>query len=330
MANTIRKLAKSKAEQIGRVSLGNTDFTVAVDGNLVLALVNGYRVADAPLHQDPISGVIPILAALATKIFQKSWYAGAVLNVYEGEWDTNGKYPSLEFMEAMVSALNKTIGSSSIKIHKNTDPAPKFINKQTISFNQEALENNLAHYSKQITLCLKLAEHLVDKTEVFTRIKLVKSTWGMDKVVNDINGIKAKLKEIEELFNVLGSSVNIANKAVSRLQSRISKNVAVSQDDKNFVVAVLVPDILVTFDKIKKSLIAMVTILAPLYNLERSFKEYTGNPISWSIPGSLVEDFKESFSVIIDFLVDIPSVEMDVMEPLEVLQTKLKSRVSNI
>lgn len=327
MSSLIRKLAKNKAEQIGRISVGDTDFTLAVDGNLVLALVNGYRVADANLHQDPVPMLVPVLAALITKTFQKNWSEGAKVDIYEGEWDTSGKYPSKNFMDAMITNLSKTVGNSSIKLHKDGNgSSQKLMGKQTISFNQDSLVNNLNLYSQQISTCMKMAERLSDKAEVFSRVKLVKTTWGMDKIITEISNVKSKLGEIEKVLNELGGSVSLATKAAGRLQHRLEKNLQATQDDKKFIAMVLIPDIVVTFDKIKKSVIYLVTTLAAINNIEKLFKDYTGNPISWSMSSSLVEDFRESYSVLVDFLVDIPTIEMDVMEPLEVLQAKLKSR----
>jgi hypothetical protein len=326
---TFTKLAGSRAEQIGRISLDKNDFTIAADGNLVVGLVNGYKVVDADMYQDPQENILKVMATLIAKAYTNMWNEDSKINIYEGEWDSSNKYPSKNYMNNMVDLLKSYIGSDVVILHKVENPNPTIINTPTISLNKGSILNNLKKYTEQLEDLTKIADRLQDKSEAVTRTKFVKTIWGIDKVIEEINAVKKSMPEVEKAVNELGTNVSLSVKALARLQHRVETNTVSSNDDIKFVFSVLIPDILLSFDKIKNAVIKIVTILNPLYNIERIFKQHTGNPSNWSVPGNLVDDIKEAFSVLVEFLVDIPTIEMDVMEPIEVLKARLATRFSS-
>lgn len=328
MRRILKKASSKTVEQIGRLDLDGDVFTIAADGDLALGLVNGYRVVDSNLNEDPFSEIIPVMASIITKAFRDKWYEGMKIDFYDGEWDSAGKYPSEEFKNRLLEKLVDDLGSDNLTIQQNSPgaviPAPR------VSLNPKDLVGNLEAYGNQLGSLVEYAEHMLEKTESITRVRLVESMWGVKDVVKSLDEVKSKIPYLEEVFDNLGFNCNMGKKSVGRLAYRIKSGAPVTPDDRKYIHSILIPDVMASFDAIKVASTKLVTALAPLYCLEETFRALTGNPVHWSIPGTLIEDFKEAYGYLVGFLASVPNTEMNVMEPLELLQGSIlaKSQVS--
>lgn len=314
-----KKKASSEVEQIGKVIIGDDHFTIAADGNLALGLVNGYRVVDSDLYIDPISEIVPVMSALIAKSFRDKWDDGAVLNIYENEWDSKGKYQSKEFMQSLIDELGMAIGKNNVKIHPSIDPR-SFIPEQA-KLDKSNLLDTIQSYSERINFVLRVSEVLLEKTEAITRTRIIKTMWGADKIIERLEVIKENKDLLTAIFDDLGANINISLKALNRISHRITID-SPSVEDMKYVNQILIPDIINTFNIIKSSVSNLVYIIYPLYNIDALFKTFTGNPANWSLPGNLIEDVKELYGVLIDFLVDAPIIDIDLIQPLELLQER--------
>lgn len=321
MVRLIKKASSRKLDQIGRVDLDDDVFTIAADGNLILGLVNGYRIVDSNIHGNPEQEVIPLMSSVISKSYRDKWYEGLKINVYEGEWDTGGKYPSKEYLAILLDNLKDDVGSENIEVHESNSEG--LLDKPKVMLNKKSLLENLNNYSENLEEVLIYAEHMLEKVDSLSRIRLVESMWGVKEVVEDIELVKSKKSYLDEVFNNLGLNCNLGRKAVDRLSFRINSEQGLSGDDRKYVRSILVPDSLTSFDETKKAVSKMVVALEPFYRLEEKFKALTGNPVNWSIPNTIIEDFREAYEVLVKFLMNVPSLEKNVMEPLEVMQVNL-------
>lgn len=326
MNRFLKKASSNKAEQIGRIDLEDDTFTIAADGDIVLGLVNGYRVIDANLHENPIEEITTTMASVIGKAYQDRWKKGLRLKCHEGEWDTQGKYPSKEYMRTLLSHLRKEIGSGNISHIKESPEA--LIESPKVCLDPEALQQNLRKYSESSNRLVAYTERLLEKTEEITRVQLVSSMWGVTDIIKDIDQVKANLEPLSAAYNTVGRNANFSRRAIERLQVRLSSGAASTPEGKKYIKLVVAPDIVNSFDQIRKAIPYIVRTLTPFYRLEKNFKALTGNPINWSIPGSLLEDFREAFVVALEFLSNIPEVEKGVMEPLAMLQNSFVSSES--
>lgn len=317
MSRLLKRASSRKVEQIGRVDLDSDVFTIAADGNLVLGLVNGFRVVDANLHQDPIPDIVPVMSSLIAKAFRDKWYEGRRVTFLEGEWDSSGKYPSKEFMEALMSHLEIEVGSSSVVVLNETPreliPSPK------VELNNKDLQNHLNSYCESLVDLLNFSERIIEKSEVLAKYRLVGTIWGIGEVINDLEKVRGNLDLLEDVFDSVGLNCNISRKSIARLIYRLQSPSQVTPDDKKYTRTILIPGVIGSFDFIKKGVAQLIKELYPLYCLEEKFRASTGNPMNWSIPGNLVEDFKEAYEFLLNFAMKIPSVELNVVEPLEQL-----------
>lgn len=318
MRRILKKASLKTIEQIGRLDIDGDVFSIAADGDLVLGLVNGYRVVDSNLHEDPYSDIVPVMSSVISKAFRDKWYEGLKINFYDGEWDSSGKYPSEEFKIRLLGKLDEDVGSDNIVTHK--EDRDSVIPEPRIALNTKSLVDNLETYGSQLQSLVEFAEHMVEKTEAILRIKLVESMWGVKEVSKGLDEVRSKIPFVAEVFNNLGLNCNLGKKSVNRLAFRVKAGSPTTQDDRKYIRSVLIPDMMASFDAIRVATSKLVINLAPIYRLEDNFRALTGNPVHWSIPGTLIDDFKEAYEYLVGFLSNIPSIEINVMEPLELLQ----------
>lgn len=319
MSRIVKKAAERKAELIGKVDLSDQVFTVAADGNLVLGLVNGYKVVDANLYEDPIKVIVPVMAGIVAKAYREDWYSGLKITFYKGDWDSLGKYPSAEFMDGMVKELSHLVGKANVCISEGSVDAGEMIANPTIGVGNTNLTVNLVNYSKQLEKLLLSMETAMDKAQGLLRVKLVDTMWGINEVQKELDPVRQGFPNLGKTFNMLGQNISMSTKAINRSLYRLNMG-NLTPDDRKFIGTVLVPDITVSFENIRALVSSILKLFAPLYKLDNMFRAYTGNPVSWSVPNNLITEFKESFMVLLDFLVDVPVIELSTMEPLEVVQ----------
>jgi hypothetical protein len=327
LSRIVKKASEKKAELIGKVDLGDQVYTIAADGNLALGLINGYRVVDANLYENPIPIIVPVMAGLIAKAYRDSWVEGSSVSVYKGDWDSLGKYPSGEYLEAFLKELSHLIGKANILVKEGPSDQHECISNPQVSADNQQINTNLANYGKQLEEVLKAVEILMDKTQAILRVKLIGTMWGISDVQKELEPVRNYFPTMEKTFNSIGQGVTLTIRAINRVLYRINMG-KLSMDDKRYIGSVLVPDITNSFESIRKQVSFLLKTLAPLYKLERMFRTYTGNPVSWSIPNNLIIDFKDSFLVLVDFLADVPVIELSTMEPLEVVQSSFMKTLS--
>jgi hypothetical protein len=325
----IKKAASRKAELVGTINLNNKIFTVAADGNMALGLVDGYKVIDHNLYDDPIPNIVPVLSSIIAKAFRDMWHDGLTIDIINSDWDSKGKYPSKEFKEAFIKELSDIVGSDSIRILEKSDEVLDEVKNPVMFVNNGKLSVNLQKYSDQVKQILLSFESLMEKTSSIMRIKLVESTWGMNDVMSLLDQVRSNSLKAEEIFKKIGQASQTTDRSSNRILCRINSNNTLTKDDNKFIVAVLIPDILISYESLKNNVCEALKIYGPIYKLDNVFKNLTGNLCSWSIPSNLLIDFKEDFEVLINFIADTPVIELTVMEPLESIQLKLSGLKSS-
>jgi hypothetical protein len=319
LSRIVRKAAEKKAELIGKVDLANKVYTIAADGNLVLGLVNGFRVVDCNMYTNPIAVIIPVMAGIIAKAYRDSWFNGSKVTMYKGDWDSLGKYPSEDYLNALVKELGHLIGKDNVCVQEGVLNPSEIIENPDLKLNGQKLVLNLNQYSKQLEDLMVALERAMEKGQAILRVKLVGTMWGVTEVQKELEVSRLGFPEMDTLFNRLGQSTNLSVKAINRFLYRVSM-ASLTEDDKKFVGTVLVPEITKAFENIRMLVSELLKLFAPIYKLDNVFRTYTGNPVSWSIPNNLIIEFKDAFTVLLNFLVDVPVIELSIMEPLEVVQ----------
>jgi hypothetical protein len=330
LSRIVKKAAEKKAELIGKVDLAGQVYTVAADGNMALGLVNGYKVVDANMYEDPIKTIIPVMSGILAKAYRDNWFSGLKISLYKGDWDSLGKYPSEEYLEALAKELTHLVGKANVCVLEGIVNPGEVIPNPELRVADQNLVTNLSQYSKQLDILLLALERAVDKGSSLLRVKFVDTMWGVSEVQKELESVRASYPQMEALFGKLGQNVTMSTKAINRFLYRLKMGTALTPDDRKFIGSVLIPDITNSFENIRVLVANLLKVLAPLYKLDNMFRAYTGNPVSWSVPSNLIIEFKDSFTVLLDFLVDVPVIELSTMEPLEVVQNNFTKTATTV
>ena len=323
MKHLLRKISREKAELLGRVKIGDVDVSVAASNGMVSGVVNGFKVVDAGLYEDFIERITPVLSMVISKIFRDKIEDGGKLQIWEKEWDTKGKYPSKNLLESLLKDLGRHLDDSAINIDRESDPEVSPAKEEALPANIDidGLLENLQKFSEQASNVYRYSDRAMDRARVLTRRKLIPEMYGAEDTQGVIDGIKSNVQDTEAAVNKMGFDMNGVVKSTNRLVARLKK-VSQTSDDKKYVSTILIPDITNAFYGIRDAVIKTVVALTPLTNIDDVFRANTQNPASWFLPTNVLEDLKEAHAILIEFLSDVPDIEVGVVEPLSVIKMR--------
>jgi len=323
MKRLLNKLSTEKADLLGKVRIGDTSITVAVDGEMVLGLVNGNKIVDAGLYENFIERMVPVLTMVIAKVYRDNWDEGATLDIYEKDWDTKNLYPSENFLEALLEDLNRHLDEKSINIIKDESPTEnkKEIEDISKSIEIDALISNLDNYSKQIANVAKYAARSIDRATVLTKRRLPVDMWGAEKVQDFLDKVKSNLSNLEEVSSKLDMDAATSSRAIHRLNHRLKTGKHVEADSRKYISSVLIPEIHESYDSAKKVTAEILRALGSLNGVDKMFREHVGNPAGLFLHTNVMDDLEEATAVLTGFLSESSSIEANVMEPIEYLGT---------
>ena len=316
------KIGSANLELIGRFSVGDTEIAIAADGDLAIGLVNGYRVVDGNLYEDPLAHIVPPLASIAAKIFRDKWGEGSKIQMFKAEWDSAGKYPSCNFLTSMASALIELLDESNVEVlDKATPPVRAEKPRPKITISVGGLVANLNRYQQQLDAVNTYLDRTLERATVLSRRQLVGTMWGADKVQAIIDRVRVQIPELEETVEDAEQTVPFTLKAVQRISARLSAGALGNPEELKYMGEVLVPSILQSHDSVQKMVASVVAALAPLSTIDRTIRVNTGSPASFFLPTNVLEDFRDAFAILVAFLADVPDIEAGVMDPLEYIKS---------
>ena len=327
MRRILRKVAKNSLELLGRFTVGNVVLEIAVDNNMAVGMVNGYRVVDGQLADDPMEKLVATLASIAAKLVRDNWGDGdskGAITILPSEWDSAGKYPSARYMEAMVEKLREALDESTVVVSTEgaekveapvVDPASR-----KIQIDLRQLIDNLTKYNQQVASCLKYADRAVERASIILARKVSSTMWGADKLQAQLDKVSAAIPVLEALQDPAARSAMLCSRSSEALISRIKKGIRQENEDTKYMKKVIIPDMLSSHDKVSAYLSTVVAALSSLSNLDRIVRVTTGYPASFMFKVSLIDDLNEAYTILVSFLADMPQMEKSIFEPLEYIQ----------
>ena len=178
MKRVFWKVGSSDLELIGRISVGGTNIEIAADGDLAVGLVNGYRVVDGNLYENPVERIVPAMAPIIAKIFRDKWSEGSKITFFKKDWDSAGKYPSEQFMTSLKDALVSFLDEDNVVVEDEGSEAPGPLVGKEVVLNAASLLTNLKQYQVKIASTARYMERAVERAAVLSKRKLVASMWG--------------------------------------------------------------------------------------------------------------------------------------------------------
>ena len=326
MRRIFKKIAKNSLELVGRLKVGDTVLEIAVDNNLIVGLVNGYRVVDGQLADDPMERLVTTLANVAAKLIRDSWgddESPASIEIRKSEWDSAGKYPSERYMKCMVATLGDALGEGAVKVVGDKKPEMPVVAPKPQAQIQLDLRNLLANmdsYNAKAIESLKCAERVLERASVLVSRKVSSTMWGANKLQERLDAVAKALPLLEKAFEDASRSTSIGLKASSGISARIRKGLTNDADSLKYTKMLLIPDFMSSQEKLLGFVGGVVSALSTLSNLDRIVRNTTGYPASFMFKMSILDDLNEAYTVLVAFLSDIPSMERNIFEPLEYIQ----------
>ena len=326
MRRIFKKVAKSSLELVGRLKIGDTVLEIAVDNNLVVGLVNGYRVVDGQLADDPMDHIVTTLANVAAKLVRDNWgddESQSSVEIHKSEWDSAGKYPSERYMKAMVSTLGDALGEGVVKVVSDKVPeelvTPQKSQKQ-VQLDLRNLLANMESYNAKAIESLKCAERVLERATVLVSRRVSSTMWGANKLQARLDAVAKTIPVLEKSFEDASRSVSTGIRASQGISARVRKGLTSDAENLKYTKLLLIPDFMSSQEKLLNFVGGVVSALSTLSNLDRIVRNTTGYPASFMFKMSILDDLNEAYAVLVAFLSDIPSMERDIFEPLEYIQ----------
>lgn len=326
MRRIFRKIAKNSLELVGRFYVGDTVLEVAVDNNLIIGLVNGYRIVDGQLADDPVDRITGTLANIAAKLVRDSWGEDGIdgaIEIKSSEWDSAGKYPSERYMKAMLTKLREAMEDNVVKLicdNEKSEPIQEQKTQKQIKIDLRQLLNNLELYNKKVGECLKCSDRALERASILLSKKVSSTMWGADRLQSSLDSVAAQLPALVASLENSSKACALGNKAIQGIVPRIRKGIASDPDALKYMKMILIPEIMNSQETLLSFVGSIVPALSNLSNLDRIVRSTTGYPASFMFKTSILDDLNEAYTVLVSFLSDIPSMERDIFEPLEYIQ----------
>lgn len=321
------KTPQKKAELIGKISLSGQDYIVAQSGDTLVGLLGDCPLVSLQTSENPPELLLSVIIDVLLLNMQKHGAAATDLQIFSGDWDTAGKYPSQDYLQYTLSRLQRDIGEVTLKegCSEISSGATPHVPVSTAKF-----LDNLAVHQQRLTNILDAMEILLEKAYLIQRVKLVDSMWGADKVLDELVPSKRILREQDSLLQSVGKLVSKSNRATLQLTHRVKGGVRVSAAEGRYLINTVIPDIMGTHTQVGEIIAVTLGNLSPLYHLDTIFKKHTKNSVTWSIPGNLLLEYSEAFQILLQFLIDTPVVGKGVIEPLEFIQKEIERSLSSM
>jgi hypothetical protein len=315
------KTTLKKAELVGKISLSGQDYIVAQSEGALVGLIGDCQVVSILEQDTSPEALLSVLVDILHMAMQKTGASASDLLIYAGDWDTAGKYPSEEYLRQTLEKLNRDIGDVAV-LEGCSDITN--VEQSPCPVSTAKLMDNLASFQRRLLSILDATEILLDKAYLIQRVKLVESMWGVPDVLAEMKPAKGLMRDQDKLLQSLGRQISLSNKATARMTHRIKGGVRMTAEDGKYVVTTVIPEILNACHRVGEILSVILGNLSPIYHLDTIFKKHTKNSVTWSIPGNLLLEFSEAFRVLLQFLLDTPTVEKGVIEPLELIQKEIE------
>lgn len=329
MKHLFKQLSASSLEAVGYVRIGDNSFNLARKGSSVKGFLNGYEVYSISEKDPQIKSAGVVLASIMSHVFKDS--GEDKLKLYKSEWKSQ-RNSSLNFLDEVVPNLNDSMDSAVVVVrNKPTEErdiglkaAPGFSVGSCVPL--EVLSKNLSVLKRKVSEVAVEIEESLDVAETFTRRKLKDSMWGakgMQKILDDL-----RVEFLGNHWSPAEISIEILEKSVDKIIHKLNSDLIKHCDEeKKLVVGILVPNIIKSYENIKETVIRLVTLLAPLIVIDKTFTEKTSYPARFFIPDEIVEQTQDRFNSLVDFLCLAPTIESKVLDPLDFVRIQMLNEI---
>lgn len=318
MKHLLKKIS-SVDSQISQISVGDTDLLISSKSGQVLSTINGHSIISLPKGENLVETMSPVLAQFVNKLWEVNKKKVTVRKCagYEANPSTH------EFIDKVVYFISKKVGK--VILEDKQEAAVRVQAKSDtigIAMDSKALTASLGNYSTQIENLFRYLDRSVDLSNILTRRKLIATMHGSDTTQKVLNSIRDNVAKLASETSNLPAWISISTKSRQKLSHRLERNLLDNDNERVYASTVLIPNITDQYEKIKSLTMKVAVAISPLIYIDDVFKENTKFPATWFLPTNNIEDLNESYGVVLSFLLDAPSIEANVIDPLNFIKVQ--------
>lgn len=313
MKNLIKKVSSTNSTIINQVKVGSRVFTLVQKDHTLRGILDGTEIIASALDSCFIDK-LPKIAFAITEDLLDGEHKGIKFKQNKGD-----DFAS-ELSNSILDELEKNNVSIKTKNMRSFEPiCPVYDLNEPIEYDS-VIEKipGLLHSLENITQILELS---VNDAMVLTKRKLVSTMWGADKTQVVLDEIRGELLKIAPESDKLNLYYELIRKSAERLK------VFHRRSDENSVKVInniLIPDILNNFENVKRFASDLFFIMSPLVHIDEVFIKNTTYPAKFFLSMETIEALEDDYKLIVEFLNKVPSIEQEVLNPLDLLRYNSK------
>jgi hypothetical protein len=217
-----------------------------------------------------------------------------------------GDATNSDFINQIQDSINK---SDTVKIHVLTqkpDETPDIAPVEArISF------KNIDDYCVSFRNGAECIDDIAELIKMLSKTKLPKAVLA----IQELNDKFEEMKNLDFLKD--GEFVALSEQTEKDAHTlKIMKFQKIAHDDKHTLLLKTAKRLLKNYKRVKSQLSELISTCYPIYNINSSFKKYTGYPATWYYDPTLFYNFVEKYKDAADNLIDLTKHEKTVVMPL--------------
>ncbi len=323
MSQIISRCSNLGSTVIGFVKIGNSTLSLISKGKEVKGILNGSEIFKVANLKESRDNVTSVLSDLILNIHDKEKPEN--FTIYKSHWASE-EYPTQKIAEQIISNLKKSIKfETKVRSKEASVPLSPELNI-TGAINTEILGKNIRVLNRKISNIVDILQNTLKNASIVTNHNFEDKTavWGVHNVQKFINAAKSKLKfSSSEIYNT-DFYKEMIDKTINKFSSKLANEACLNNpEDKKIMSQVIIPEIVNNYDKVKNLASCVVMDIVPLVNIDEVFKKNTSYPVNYFISCNVIEDLKDDYSYLINFLQELPRIETSAIVPLEIYKDQI-------
>jgi hypothetical protein len=313
MKNLIKKISSTNSSIINQVKVGSRVFTLVRKGKTLRGILDGSEIVASTVDSCFIDKLPKIVFTITEDLL-------------------DGDNKGIRFKQNKKEELAKSLSEgllSEISEHKvpiktqnmrSFEPIyPVYDLKDPVKYSSVMAKiPQTIHILENITKILDIA---LNDAMVITRRKLIDTMWGANKTQKVIDEIRVELMKLMPESDRLELYFELIRRSVERLKVFHKRQDA---DSVKVINNILIPDILNNFENIKRFASDLFFVMSPIVHIDEVFVKNTTYPAKFFLPLETIEAVEDEYKLIVEFLNKVPSIEQEVLNPLDFLRYNSK------
>jgi|GEM_PF-6873984 hypothetical protein len=285
---------------ISNINCDMGKFVIGSEDSNVSCFFNGSKVLSCSLED--LSSIVPIIGVLVSSACNKP--------------DSEIKIIADSTNSDFIKDIQDTIGDSEsmkIKVLKSKPDEIEDNKPVEARISHDQLDN----YNTSIKNCADSVNDTLDLLKILSKTKLPKSILSSTELNNKIENMKTS-----SLTNVSDYSILSEQTAKDIYTLKIINKQRIASTLKKKIMFRTSHQIIKNYNDLKTVTATLLRTYYPMYNINSSFKQYTGYPATWYYDPSVFYNFVERYKDASDNLIELTKYDNSIIAPLTLVGRK--------